>query len=1029
MSALNSRRLRAPVSVVALAAALMACGGGGDAPEAPAPTGAFEDAAQGQAAYATKADQAGVFVGTGWRSVGVPAPNFFTQARLPMTPGAAPIYVDAVNGNDGNLGTSESTAWKTFKNINRQALRGKTAILLKCGSEWNEQLNLEGPSNYNAQPAPADAINGLLIGAYGCSSGLVFPRFYGLKPLTVTPASTSTQWVYPVSAADKPLRVARLTSTSTRERLVVASHPDQRAGAHDPVYLQVGGVAADAASRKSVIVLDSDTATGATKVANSRERIVGATIHVKSRPWIVDTRTVTEYNAATREVTLSAPLSFPVDTTHAGYILEGLPWMLDQANEWVHVASATGGEIRLLKGSTTTAPKIYAGNLDAAIKLKYVKNVTVQRMYFENFPVDAIFADQTPNLSVKDSHFRFIAKRGVYIQGQGKDAPNRPELATVSDSFFMSPGTGAIEVRSVPGTQILNNYVMDGGEFGTLRGSPVVISVAGDSAASTNPARPSRIANNVVRNAPNVGIRSMTYNDVEIVGNTVLSFCEQFADCGGIYVGGPGPWMDLQDGSTTPARPVETVGRGGLISNNVVAGGASNYNGYFHSGNMRNQAIGIYLDETSNKVQVLQNVVSGTEIGIYLHDAFSNTIAHNTVRGVSHASIALKARRADKVLENNEIRDNVLFSHRSVTLPPLPATPTNDNQEIVGLREDKTVYAMKWESESINIADLFVGPRAHRVSGNQILTVRNGAQPVWRRQNSNVMADGGGALWFARNYAAGAGVDLGYADWLRLSGQTGSITDVLHAPLAYRQYSLALSGSLIVGGQPLDAAAWDFSADASVPLAQRGTFVMRSSPLCSPVCGEIKAGHAYDYLRSKAPFSVDHQPGNNLYVARYQARSVDAALPASLRLWASYSDAQGGLNIPGTLLPAGDFTQFEQFFRAKAPTGSVSGPDMKLYVRAIGNTNDPLLQRTAQFRELSVQKVTGITYRPDMSEISLNVVNVSSTNASTISLSQLNLPAGSTWVNESGQEIASLTLAPGQSAQIFRKDGGWLVAP
>ena len=1014
---------RVPFALLASALLLSACGGGNDAPSAAAtPDAVKKEWAAPQATHATRTGTS--LAGTGWRGINAPYIDFLLRQRLAINPGSAPVYVDAVHGNDNNDGTEPAKAWRTLSKVTRQSLAGKTAVLLECNSKWSEPLVIEGPSGYNSQPAPADRVDGLLISAYNCQNRGKFPTILGMGPLNVTALSRGSEWVYPIAASQKPLRAYKVVHPESRTDLVVASYPDQAYGPDDPVFLRIGGAALNSAERKKKLVLDQTTAQAPDKVADNPDRIVGATIHVKTRPWALETRTITAYNPTTREVTLSSDLTFAVTDTTAGYILEGLPWMMDQANEWLYASTGPSqGEVRLLKApGETVAPQLWTGRNEAGLKLKWVKNVTVQRVQFDDHPLDAISAQESPNLTIQDVFIQYAGRRGVTVHGLPKSVADRPERATIANSLFYSSGVSAIEVRSVPGTHILNNQFTGQDAYGTLRGAEGVIYLAGDSGPSLNPARPSRIADNLIENSPGTGIRTMTTSDVEITGNAVVSFCEQTADCGGIYVGGPGPWMDLHTGPGLPARPEETAGRGGLISNNIVAGGASNFNGFFHTGSLKNQAIGIYLDETSNKVQVQHNTVSGTEIGIYLHDAFSNTVTNNTVRGARHASIALKARRSDKILENNEISHNVLFSHRSVTLP------ADTNKEIVALDEDKTVYAMTWESESINIADLFTGTRANRVHGNQILTVRNGLSPVWRRQENLLMGDGGGALWWVRNYAAGAGVRLGHADWLQFSGQTAPGADTLSASLAYRQYNLSLSGSQIVGGQPFDSNAWQFHADTSVPLAQRGTFVFRSSPACDPACGELKAGHQYDYLRSKDPFSLDHQ-GNNLYVVRYQARSMDAQAPASVRLWANYSDAQGGLNIPGTPLPAGGFTQIEQFFRVKPPSGAVAGPDMKLYVRAIGNVDNLMLQRTAQFRDLALHKVNGITYRPDMSEISLNVVNFSRTDSVTVSVSALNVPANSTWVNESGQTVNSLPLGPRQSVQIFRQDDGWLLAP
>ena len=45
-------------------------------------------------------------------------------------------YIDSESGNDANSGESESSAWKTFANINRVIFQAGNRILLKRGSVW-----------------------------------------------------------------------------------------------------------------------------------------------------------------------------------------------------------------------------------------------------------------------------------------------------------------------------------------------------------------------------------------------------------------------------------------------------------------------------------------------------------------------------------------------------------------------------------------------------------------------------------------------------------------------------------------------------------------------------------------------------------------------------------------------------------------------------------------------------------------------------------------------------------------------------
>lgn len=75
-------------------------------------------------------------------------------------------YVDSIFGNDGNLGTSQASPWKTANKVNISSFSPADSILFKCGCEWIE--NLMASSNGTA---------GLPItyGAYGTGAN---PAFY-----------------------------------------------------------------------------------------------------------------------------------------------------------------------------------------------------------------------------------------------------------------------------------------------------------------------------------------------------------------------------------------------------------------------------------------------------------------------------------------------------------------------------------------------------------------------------------------------------------------------------------------------------------------------------------------------------------------------------------------------------------------------------------------------------------------------------------------------------------------------------------
>jgi parallel beta-helix repeat protein len=71
---------------------------------------------------------------------------------------AATYYVDSLNGNDSNSGTSSSSPWRTLAKISSSKFAPGDVILLRKGSQWREQLNFPSSGSENSP---------IVIDAYG----------------------------------------------------------------------------------------------------------------------------------------------------------------------------------------------------------------------------------------------------------------------------------------------------------------------------------------------------------------------------------------------------------------------------------------------------------------------------------------------------------------------------------------------------------------------------------------------------------------------------------------------------------------------------------------------------------------------------------------------------------------------------------------------------------------------------------------------------------------------------------------------
>lgn len=81
----------------------------------------------------------------------------FSFLSLSKTADAANYYIDP-DGNNGNPGTSSSSAWRDFTNINNRILQPGDKVLIRRGGIWNQQLTIKGKGSPN---------NFIEIGTYG----------------------------------------------------------------------------------------------------------------------------------------------------------------------------------------------------------------------------------------------------------------------------------------------------------------------------------------------------------------------------------------------------------------------------------------------------------------------------------------------------------------------------------------------------------------------------------------------------------------------------------------------------------------------------------------------------------------------------------------------------------------------------------------------------------------------------------------------------------------------------------------------
>ncbi|MGH2563259.1 MAG: hypothetical protein ACRDE5_02020, partial [Ginsengibacter sp.] len=155
-------------------------------------------------------------------------------------------------------------------------------------------------------------------------------------------------------------------------------------------------------------------------------------------------------------------------------------------------------------------------------------------------------------------------------------------------------------------------------------------------------------------------------DDVLVKNNVISNFTMSKDDGGGIYV----------ISGKKPRKPFKNRKIIGNIVMNGIGNGAGTSRSKFRS------AIGIYMDDGTNHVDILDNIVGNcAEIGIFLHDAsfinVQNNLSYNCdIPFAMHQDVIWE----EGSMHNNEIENNIFVS--SMENPLLESFRTQENNVV-----------------------------------------------------------------------------------------------------------------------------------------------------------------------------------------------------------------------------------------------------------------------------------------------------------------------------------------------------------
>lgn len=415
--------------------------------------------------------------------------------------------------------------------------------------------------------------------------------------------------------------------------LVVAHHPNRGYNATEPTSLYLRAAAdSDTVAIQSGGSGSSYVPIGSDYVLPAGVSLqVGTTIRIRTNAWVIDERKVVGQTG--NRLLLDHPTSYPLKAGW-GYYFSGAAWMVDEPNEWLYDAA---GPAVLVRTATDAAPQVplALGALDTCIDLTSTQNLSIEGMELKGCRT-GVRATATTAIVLRRLRLTDIDSNGVF-------APGSRNLQVLSSSIERTGehailGT-AVSLAVATGMLISDNMIIDAGVT-RVNGSLVTVPVA--TLGAVFPGSGSSVLNNSISGAAYNGIR--TLGTGIIVGNLVESTCLVLDDCAAIYAYG--------------------AGQGSRIESNVVRDVPGGMNG--KPVGSTSQGEGIYLDQGANGVAVIRNTVSDADAGIFLHNAFNNTVQGNMLYGNRRHQIWLfeesNTRNQDGDIYGNVITDNMLFS-------------------------------------------------------------------------------------------------------------------------------------------------------------------------------------------------------------------------------------------------------------------------------------------------------------------------------------------------------------------------------
>jgi hypothetical protein len=338
--------------------------------------------------------------------------------------------------------------------------------------------------------------------------------------------------------------------------------------------------------------------------------VIGATVRARDTQWSMVEGTVTGGSAST--ITTSG---LPSGLTGWGAYLEGKRWMLDEPGEWAY-------ENGILYIYSATQPQSVEATASNAINANNTSGLVLNNIVVKN-GVTNISANSSTGLNLQNVDISNATDFGV-------DAKCATNISMVGSSIS-NTGRDGISIGYCG-----NNVLVDKSSFTNV--GTVMMPRQTDGAIFGGFTTKMTVTRSIFTNIGYAAIYFYTGSLID--GNTINNACAVLVDCGAIY---------------TIDRHLSAVPS--TVSNNQINNTFGTLNGQIAGSSLA--SYGIYLDESTSAVTMLNNTVNGTSSGaILVHGAFNNIIKGNTFSNNGNGHIYFSDYGCAMPVRNNTVSLN-----------------------------------------------------------------------------------------------------------------------------------------------------------------------------------------------------------------------------------------------------------------------------------------------------------------------------------------------------------------------------------